>query len=402
MGAEPAGDALNRTKRIAIVVEAPPDQRDRARLGAEACRQKGLEVTFYDVSGLTRPHVAFTAPTTPAADVVRIERSDQLPALRQAAAACDLVMLHVGFTGDLSRLRVYRALAKAGTPVMVFAHNAYPGAAPTRPGAGRLVELWRRLLALRVNPLRSLIARLPHGWLGIRPVDFIVLGGRRSAAGRRMYPCAASTRKIWAHSNDYEFFRATADTVPPRQAIAVFIDENMCFQQDLRDLKIDDWITPDQYYPKLCRLFERIEAATGLTVVIAANPRAERDKRMGLFGNRRVEHGNTAALVARASLVIAHRSTAVGYAVMAGLPVFLCSLDQLFRHWVNHRAYLAFTQALGRPLVMFDEPETVDLQGILDVDAVSQRQYREDYVKRSVSPDAPLWDLVLNAALREC
>jgi hypothetical protein len=398
MAAAPAGDGMSGLKRVAIVVEATPDQRDRVRLGAEACAARGFDVVFYDVSALTRPHVRFNAGTAP--DVVRIERRDQLYQLQDGVAACGLVMLHVGFTGSVMRMLVYRALARAACPVLVFAHNAYPGGAAMQP-FGRLADLWRRVRALRINPVRSLIARLPPSWMGVRPVDFIVHGGQASLGGARMYPCGPATKRIWAHSADYELFRAERDDGTGKLPMAVFIDENMCFQQDLRDLKITDWITPDEYYPRLCRLFDRIEAATGLEVVIAANPRAEREGRAGLFGARRVEYGKTGNLVAHASLVIAHRSTAVGYAVMAGVPVVLCTVEKLFQHWVNHASYKAFSKALGMDLLFFDDPETADLRGIMNMDALAYARYISDYVKSPDSPDQALWDLVLNAATRK-
>lgn len=386
------------SRRVAIVVEAPPDPRDRQRLGAQTLAERGFGVRFFDVSGLTRPHARLPRPGTAEQDVTRIDRAGQLPDLVHELAGFDLVLLHVGFTGDFARLRVYRALAKARVPVVVFAHNAYPGGAGAPP-EGRLRELGKRLLALRINPVRSILARLPKSWLGVRPVDFVVLGGEKSAAGARMYPRGPATRTIWAHSSDYEMFRAHRGRPPAQPPIAVFIDENMCFQQDLRDLKIDEWIAPQDYYPRLCRLFERIEAACGLEVVIAANPRAERAGRVALFGGRRVELGKTAELVGQAKLVIAHRSTAVGYAVMAGLPLFLCSLDWLYRHWVNHRAYVAFAQAFGQPIALFDDPDAVALDRLMQVDETAHARYMNDYVKRPDSPDLPLWDLVLQATL---
>jgi len=390
------------TVRVAYVIENQLDRRDYERNGVSAMVALGAEVDVIDVTRVTRPHFVETRTLTDSFPGITIHTvagpgalGAQLANLRRA----DIVFVYVGFTGSPRALTIYRLLAKAGRPYCVFATNAYPGhtrhAGDIRKIGSRVRNIAERLLAGQIDPVRSILFRLPPQVLGVVPPAFIVHGGRGSHAAGRMYPVGPQTRRIHAHSQDYDIFRRERDAAPVEaEPLAVFIDENMGFQRDFQDLGLEPPTTVEAYYPRLRRLFDRIEAETGLTVVIAANPRSDYSSMPELFGHRRIEYGVTARLIARSRLVIGHRSTAIGFAVMFRRPMAMLATDSIYRHFVNTPVYDSFREALGTHIRFFDDPESTDLADLERFDAAAYDRYMAEYVKMPDSPDAPFWDII--------
>ena len=388
-------------RRVAYVIENPLDERDFERYGMRFMRERGIELYIVDVTAITRPHWRDPRALTTTFTGVEIARLTQARELRQAAnklAECDLIITLVGFTGTTGALRVYRAASRSGTPYLVLSTNAYPGHADRPSKVSRWIgALLQRVKDGQINLVASAVFRTPPKLLGISPADFAVLGGSKSRAGIRMYPTAPSTREIAAHSMDYELYRGLRSGISQSENIAVFIDENVGFQRDLQDLGIVFPIDVNMYYDRLRRLFDRVEGRFGLSVVIAANPRSEREKRTGFFGDRRVEYGATARLVGQSRLVIAHRSTAIGLAVMFAKPVLFVMLRDLYHQWTDRAACDAFSEALSKPIQFFDDPDDVDLEDALWFDARRYESYMASYVKQAGSPEQPFWEIVWEA-----
>jgi hypothetical protein len=153
--------------------------------------------------------------------------------------------------------------------------------------------------------------------------------------------------------------------------------------------------TPESFYPKLSRFLDRIEDELGLEVVIAGNPRADRKSGEQRYGPRRIEYHETVRLIAESRLVLAHRSTAIGYAVMFRRPVMLLATHNMYEHWMQRPVMDAFAESLGKEIQFIDEPDSVDLDNALEWNDEYYDRYMEAHVKMKGTPDAPYWETVI-------
>lgn len=211
-----------------------------------------------------------------------------------------------------------------------------------------------------------------------------------------MFPVGESTTPIWAHAKDYGLYMEEETKHHTISDSAVFIDEYIPYHRDLAALGIPSPIGGSVYYAMLRRFFDRIEAEFSLRVIVAACPRANYDDKPGLFGDREVVFFKTAQLIASSKLVLAHRSTAINFAVLFRKPILLVTTKQLYRS--HHRPYLnGFSMALGLPLQFMDDVRSMDLKHALHINTQAYESFQEDYIKTTASPAAPFWEIVMSA-----
>lgn len=399
-------------RRIVYVIDATLFARDYERYGMRYFAKRGIAVSVIDATALSHPNLLAieTGAPPPCAGIVVIPVTDgnMLDAQQRLIEDADIVINLVGMTGAPAPVRIYRLIARSRTPYLVLATNAFPS--PRGPGSGRdgvLARVGNRLQRLfggSVNPWHSLLARMPKAVIGITAPAIVVHSGTRSRAVAAMFPTDATTEEVWAHSMDWEVYRALRDNITAAENIAVFIDQNVGFQRDLIAGNMDHPETAETYYPKLRATFDRIERELGLDVVIAINPRSPHsdDFCRGLFGPRKVIKGDTAATIARARLVLGHRSTAIGFAVMFAKPVLILTSAPFQEHWLEGPGISAMAAALGKVAQSIDTPADINLSGAFAVDAAQYRRYLEAYVKTAASPDGGFWDIVADAIERIC
>lgn len=372
-------------------------RRDRERFGVEFFVRRGYRATVLDLADLLLPQLAHNRThyaEWPDLDIrVVSDRAALAGCLDVLAGAALVISTAEGGHVTPRNRAVLALLGRSGAPWMALSANAYPGW--SRYGADHPSPLKRlRDLAGRlgnIDPMASLVGRLPHSWLGIRPCAYNVVGGRKSFRSTFVGP---ETRVIRAHAMDYDIFLAEKAKGLVQEDIAVFVDEFRPFHPDIKATGVSVPVEAEEYYPPLRRLFDRIEAQTGLRVVIAANPRADYSKMPEVYGGRELQYFKTAELIGRSRLVLGHRSTALAFGVLFGRPITLLASDKLYRH-VSQRPYFdGYAEALGKPVVFMDDPDQADLSGLLEFDQARYTDFIADYVKQPGSPDKPYWQIV--------
>lgn len=405
---EGADSAVAWPRRIVYVIEDAVDARNRRRFGMDYFLQRGIAVSALEVSAMTHPTVprdrrGYDAvrdiALTAVADRAAWERA--VPSLADA----DLIVSLVS-TGALDphSIPVYRAIARSGKPYLILSSNAFPGWSRYR---GESSRVGRRIfdIARRIGEIdlkRSVVARIRPAWLGIPPASYVVYGGRRSCSPNLLV--GPGTREIWAHAMDYEILRDRPAVPAPVVPEAVFIDEFHPFHPDHAGMGLTPPVTPEYYYARLRALFDRIEKELKLRVVVAASPRSDYEKRPGLFGDgpfgpRPVDRGLTADFVKRSRLVIAHRSTAIGLAVMCGKPVLQVAVEKSYLHSSQRPFFDSFAEALGKPIRFIDDPSSVDFSDAFLVRDDLYARYKLDFVKVPESPEKGYWEIVLDALM---
>jgi hypothetical protein len=389
---------LGAVARVTYVIEYPLTANDLDRYGIRYLFGQRRRVTVIDVGEMTQPYVAQDRAHYGSLGSVTpyvVAQADDLRAVAPMLAEADLIVAILGVAGlTRQNLAVFRAISRSGTPYLMLFTNAFPGWNKYRGERGVLGKRIRHIAAriFEIDWTNSLIARLPPRWLGIRPADFVVRGGRKSELPHLLI--APATRVIHAHTMDYERHRVLAAAKSAR--FAVFIDEYLPFHPDIALLNTESPEPPDVYFAKLRALFDQVERALGLPVVIAANPRADYAGKPDLFGDRRLVQHATGRLVAESALVIAHRSTAIGFAVMAKKPLMIAATRAIYQHSAHRPVFDAISAALNKPITFYDDAATLDLTHALDIDPAAYDRYMADFVKAPGSPDLPYWQIVLD------
>lgn len=292
-------------------------------------------------------------------------------------------------------IALYRALTQTGARYALLL-------ADVQPFGDTSVRSHRTgLIATTVAAIRSrrFIHRLWLGWLGIKPPDLIIAAGAQALATDETAIADSDTPVLWAHTLDYDRFLELHAARGSKRGI-VFLDQFLEGHPDQIRLGVP-FCDPATYSQNLRRAFDAMEQSLGDPVVIAAHPRADYGERDPRFGGREIVRGRTAELVTASKWVIAHDSTAVGYAVLGGTPVTFLTDDGIQRSGVRREAADGLARLLGRRLYNLDRDPLPTWEGESRIDPAAYRSYRTAFLKRDGSPQKPLWTIVMSYLRQE-
>jgi len=212
------------------------------------------------------------------------------------------------------------------------------------------------------TPLRTAVFAAARS-VGSVTVEFVLgctPGDVRVVAGAAMRECHARLvgTVLPAHSLDWDTYLRASGSSRQDEATrpyALYLDQEMGYHPDYRVSHLRVPIRPRGFYRALNRYFRRLEDESGLEVVVAAHPRADRPRLARRLPGWRVTDRPTVDAVAGASLVLTHNSTAASFAAAWRRPLVVLADGDLLGSWEG-----PFTIALAESLSALVSPAASD------------------------------------------
>lgn len=335
-------------RKLVVMTWLPLTRTTVRHLQIEEIRRAGAEVECWDLGAVCLPGVDAGDPLRGEGVTVWKDIGAVRAAIARAAAAGAVFLPY--FPPAFQTLGVYRALADARATVFALAVGYMP-----YPRRGSVVaRVWRVLRNLG-DPsylggrARNLAVRAARGLGWVKPFDVVFCAGSAADEAHRACP----VRPGFNFFDFEEFVRlrgAPRAGDLPRGPYAVFLDNHLPHHPDFRVLGMRT-VEAGPYYVGMRGFFDRVERDLGLPVVVAAHPKA--DPALIDFGGRPLYRERTGELVRDCSLVMAHTSASVSFAVLGRKPVLFlhsAAIRSVFREslWPSMRCS---AEELGMPLV---------------------------------------------------
>ena len=372
--------------------------RDRQRFGIDCLQARGNEIFILDMSALLHPELP-SHSNEPAAErdveVRRVASWSEFRAAESALAQATVIFFLIQSFGlSMATLRPLRSLRRVQVPYLTLAPNTYPRAEMPNIAWRSIKSLARRLG--EANLANSVLSRTPLDLLGIDQARWHVVNGTASRQQNSLV--GPHTKLIETGSQDFDIWLDLRHRRLGMREEAVFIDQFMPHHPDAIAVGRAGALEPSAYFAGLSQYFDWLEKTRDLSVVIAAHPRADYERRGNPFGGRRIVYGKTPELIADSRLVLAHHSTAIGLAVMFRKPVAVLTSDSLMSYIAHHRAvYLGFSDALQTPLVYLNRPDCWSRTDGLTVNEETYRRYESRFIRAPGSPERKMWEIVADA-----
>jgi hypothetical protein len=381
--------------KIIILTETPFRYRDYQRFGVEIL-SKNFHVLVLDMTKLIHPEFweNYKQEQYSFSGCVNIERfedfSDAISTLANGVIAIDYLL-----SGEIQKnIRV--ALRGQGVlittvlagliPTNTFGHSE-PLFNIARSGRDFLKKNYSsfRVLTRQLTPL-------PH-----HIYDISVLGGSQALALAR----SRAPFQIYGHSFDYDLFLELREHNEKSAEYIVFLDQDFVGHSDRLITGTKPFITATKYLQSMNNFFSTIESLYGMPVKIAGQPKANYGKDHP-FNQRLITGRATAEVVKNASLVLAHFSTSISFAVLWNKPIFLLSTNELESSLVQKKCIDSFQKELKASLLNVDSQKLniSFLKDQLQIPYKEYRQYQEKFIKSPGTLDIPLWQIFSEAVLK--
>lgn len=379
--------------RILILTGSPFSKRDYDRFGVELLSQS-FRVSILDCTPWLKPDFwdKYSAIVFRCPGYVSVTDLDSLIGHINS----QVKTVAIDYLGGCARSkRVRMELKNLNIPRAIVQHGLLPPlTVKWSDRVGRIISSNTPLCILK-----KIYRRSEHKLNPDPAPEIALLSGTAGLKDKRLHGVA---HKIWAHSFDFDIYLESKGQAVSVAPYAVFLDEDMIYHSDYDYLGIKPPTTEQTYYASMNGFFQKLERNIGMPVVVAAHPRSRSDLSSQLWNGRTTIYAKTAQLVRDATLVLCHQSTAVSFAVMWRKPLLFLTTNELIPSFLGPRIALGST-LLGAPLINIDgnSNQLPDIKSLFEVDEVAYAKYTDEYIKRSGTPNLPVWQIFSEYVQRE-
>jgi len=339
---------MKNNRRLILLVSNHLSDRDYGRFGISILLRAGFKVEVWEC-----------LPTMSISARLRLERPyfegvKRLTSLQQIFSEIDKISPCDAVLSDLSSTFHAKLILRNLTIKRKF-WGIY------RAGFGIFVNTKKDFLLNRIKDkikrpfliFEWLLHKLPESIFGVIPNYYFICGGK--SALPEIEKLKKKPDLVLAHSLDYDLYLELKNSTIDDRYI-VFIDEYLPFHPDWADIGIKPPIMPENYYPRLLKLFNIIEIDTGFKVKIASHPRSSYSKaeENEFFGSREVLKGKTLELVAKSEAVILSGSSAISFAVMSRKPILFITSKELDQRYLPRGHIRNLAKYFGREPLELD------------------------------------------------
>jgi len=372
------------TPRLLFVVEHPFTVRDEARFGIAHLRCH-FDVEVLDVAGCASS--VYRHPSHSYEPDDWVHTVDTMKSAVETVSSLSPRVMVSNLGPSAVRTALFDAALAVHATTVEFVLGCTPGDVRSERHLGAKV---RRKLQQAPGPsalVRDLAdagRRREHASVApdVRVVAGVAMRVRHSARGESV---------LSTHSLDWDahLVASASQRLPTgNRAYAVYLDQEMGYHPDYRVSSLRVPIRPRGFYRALNRYLRRLEDESGLEIVVAAHPRADRSRLARRLPGWRVAERSTAETVAGASLVLTHNSTAASFAVAWSRPVVVLADGDLLASWEGPFT-VALADALGAPIHMIDGDAAPTVPRT--VDAARYAGFVRDYLTELPDDRRPSW-----------
>jgi hypothetical protein len=390
---------------VIIVRDSPFNSWEEERFGVKELDSKGFIVEFWSLENIFSALTTSITYDPPKHIEPRIFHSfDEIGAVCQQLSKRDVIVLMCGFSSTTlsSHLKMWQAVSKSPALLAVVVQGGMP----------RVKSLFRienpnmLLRKIRSLPLwllgesnrrvnlhwaRSLLRRV----LRIRALDFIWAGTTVTSVDPIFMN--RDTQVTLIHNFDYDQVLEVAQVWNEPIDIALYIDHMGynhpdAFLTGVTSISRDD----SNFFSKLDDTFREIEDFYGVSIEIAAHPRAMKGTLDDLYFGRRIHYNQTIEkLKISRVILLTNASTVIGVAAYFKTPILGIASTEFLNELGSELS--AIGDQLNFPVIWIDD--RIKSWPKLEVDEVAYQDYVSRYLKVPNTLKRKFWTQVSYAIM---
>jgi hypothetical protein len=195
-----------------------------------------------------------------------------------------------------------------------------------------------------------------------------------------------SYKLIKGHSYDYEeflYFKKKKNFLQTKlKRYFVFIDNGMFFEHpDLKKFNLNISST-NNYRSEINKFLNHISNFYNLKIIILGHPKNKDKKKLlvDFYNNKNIFFDRSCDLIKNSSLVVAHSSTAISFAILFNKPIIFLTSNEIVKFSWPHKYIISQAYETGSPIINISK----FFRGKTKIDLVSKinfKKYESYYYK---------------------
>lgn len=381
-------------KHIVYLISSPLTNRDFDRFGIKKWIDNGWKIEVFDISKFLNSQL-FTQ-----SENIKIKSNfkglimfDNIDEVISAIKKLDNQVIFIDLLGfSLKEIAIKKIFYRKGITVKLDL-GSYPIADVNYSITNLLnlafhpIKFIKKIFNFVINQIKKIISKqfIPN---------YFVVGGMNSL----LKVSNKKTKIIKAHNFDYDFFIKAPDNKNITNNNIIFLDEDGPYHSDFSTFGIRPFVTAKKYYPVVDDGLNHIAKILKLKILIAAHPRSKYKNKKIKYQNI-IKENETFELIKYSSVVVAHASTSIQWAVIMKKPIIFVITDEI-KNAIYARNYkrsiFEFAKTLGKEVINLSDIDNIkDWNNLLRVDKDKYNKYIKNYIKLESSPNKPLWEIVI-------
>jgi len=366
-------------RRIIYLTNTKFSQRDYLRFGFDIIQKRGYKVEAWDYTHWLNPNYSKNYMCPDLCDYKGIKYLKTIEEIQLAIHSLSEEDVVIDNYGLISKIR-HNLLSRC-----------IVGAIMTESQPTLHKNRYSRIInKIKKNPLEAFlyaIKRLKNIKKPLNSIDFVIYGG--SASKSQNANTSKKTTFIKAHSCDYDRFLeesiiSNEAFISDKLPYAIFLDEAFPDSHDLLYLDEKPYPGHKEYYLEINRLFKNFQEKTGLNIIIAAHPKSDYKLKKNPFNVGQIISGKTVSLVKYSTIVLAHGSRSLNYAILYKKNALLIDsktyTDDQRKHIQN------MSNATGSKLINVTADVGFNIYDI-KYDKEKYISYKERFIKENGTPE---------------
>jgi len=387
---------MNKSKRCIFLFLTKFSKRDYQRFGCDILKKRGYEVEVWDCSQWLNKEYSMCYNVQNPFDFPGLKLFNTFESTKSAFSEItqkDIIIdpFHILLNHNFGKIN--------GGKVIRFFCGEEPTPAKVFYKISTFELYFNRLYAdLKKNPLK-IFTKIKKKIFKKKlcPYNVIILGGTDGDKHVVNFVNNDSTAILRAHAFDYDRYleeeqKDESKVNIPKVPYAVFIDQNWWDHPDryFNDKPIEMIRRPELFFPEINNFFKKFSYQSGLDIVIAAHPRSNYNTQNNPYDSNIMIQGETISLVKGATVVLAHKSISLNFAVLYQKPVILLDSDYINPFLKNYLDLLELL--LGAHRMNINHTQSIQVKDLI-VDKTKYRQFKEKFIKEPGTPEKFLWDI---------
>lgn len=387
--------SLYNKKNLVYLICSPLSKRDFTRLGIQQWINRGWKVNVFDITSFLYPEFyKYVDGDKISEDFEGLKVFQNINNLISELKKFENKIVFIDLLGTTITESRIRKIAKTHGVIVKIKLGSIPRHQVKK-------SIWKKLSLLKKpikfsNNLKRFIKYNFEKTIAKRYLpNYLVVGGTESLVDVKDKDISI----IKAHNLDYDYFIKEKNfKLNEYSNFLVFLDEDGPYHSDHIRLGVESFVKPKNYYPVVDLGLTKIANLLKLNIKIAVHPRSN-------YGAKKIKYkhpiiqNKTFELIRNSSVVIAHSSTALQWAVIMKKPIIIVTTNEIQKADYA-KTYLnlidSAAKTLGKKTLNLSDLSKINsLKDYLYIDHEKYEKYIEKYIKMRDSPKKLAWDIVI-------